>query len=78
MRPLIEFCVNNAPLSAREILEQDPELDVIDYSCLGNCGVCYTYAFCIVDGEVVEAETAEDLVKKVYEQIEKSKEEYSF
>ncbi|MEX2104704.1 MAG: DUF1450 domain-containing protein [Bacilli bacterium] len=78
MRPLIEFCVNNASLSAKEQLEQDLDLDVIDYSCLGNCGICYTYPYCMVDGEIVEAETEDELVKKVYEMIERNKEQLQF
>lgn len=73
MRPLIEFCINNLTSDVLEIkkkLDQDYDLDVIEYGCLGSCGVCARYPYALVNGEVVKAETAEELLKKIYEAIE--------
>ncbi len=68
-QPLIEFCVSNlanGSQEARAILEKDPNLDVIEYGCLGFCGVCARSLYALVDGKKVTGTTAEDLVKNVY------------
>lgn len=73
MIPLIEFCVNNLTPDMMEIrnkLESDPRVDVLDYGCLGYCGICATQPYALVNGEMVSAETAEELLKKIYEAIE--------
>ncbi len=64
MRPLIEFCASNIghgtePLKHK--LELNPEYDVIEYGCLNNCGQCYLQPFAMLDGEIIEAETPEEL-----------------
>ncbi|OBZ09637.1 UDP-N-acetylmuramoylalanine--D-glutamate ligase [Bacillus sp. FJAT-27264] len=64
MRPIIEFCASNAGHGTDRLrikLEQNPEYDVIEYGCLNNCGQCYLAPFAMVEGEIVEAETAEEL-----------------
>lgn len=68
MRPIIEFCASNAghgtdPLRLK--LEQNPDYDVIEYGCLNNCGQCYLAPFAMVEGEIVEAETAEELEQAI-------------
>ena len=40
MNPMVEFCVSNLANGAQEafeILEQDPNLDVLEYGCLSYC-----------------------------------------
>ncbi|SCW30927.1 Uncharacterized protein YuzB, UPF0349 family [Paenibacillus tianmuensis] len=64
MRPIIEFCTNNMHHGTAKLmqqLEQNPEYDVIEYGCLGNCGECYLAPFALVNGEIVAAATAEEL-----------------
>lgn len=64
MRPIIEFCVSNASLGSgavMEKLEQNPDYDVIEYGCLDNCSACYLAPFAMVEGEIVTAETPEEL-----------------
>ncbi|RAV20344.1 YuzB family protein [Paenibacillus contaminans] len=68
MRPIIEFCVNNMHHGTEEVmkkLEANPDYDVIEYGCLGNCGECYLFPYALVNGETVAAATADEL----YEQI---------
>ncbi|MFT4412959.1 YuzB family protein [Fredinandcohnia humi] len=75
MQPIIEFCVSNlasGSQEAREILEKDPNLDIIEYGCLSYCGKCYQSLFALVNGEVVTGETAEELVKNIYEYLEEN------
>ncbi|SEN57169.1 DUF1450 domain-containing protein [Lihuaxuella thermophila] len=73
MRPLIEFCINNLTPEVLEIkkkLETDPSLDVIEYGCLGNCGICAEQPYALVNGELIMAETAEELLDNIYKAIE--------
>ncbi len=69
LKPIIEFCLSNlssGSQEAKEILEQDEDLDVLDYGCLGLCGQCGESLYALVNGEVVTAETSEQLVANVY------------
>lgn len=74
MHPVvIEFCVNNlvsGSQKAKEELEKDPDLDVIEYGCTSFCGICSQFLFAVVDGEPIMADTPEELVDKVYEYLE--------
>jgi uncharacterized protein YuzB (UPF0349 family) len=73
MIPLVEFCVNNLSdevLEVKKKLEEDPSIDVIEYGCLGNCGLCAQKPYALVNGEIVTADTADELLKKIREAIE--------
>ncbi|MNL82015.1 hypothetical protein D3C87_2092800 [compost metagenome] len=50
-------------------LEQNPDYDVVEYGCLGNCGQCYMEPYALVNGEIVAAETAELLLAVILEKI---------
>lgn len=68
MRPIIEFCASNIghgtePLKLK--LEHNPEYDVVEYGCLNNCGQCYLQPFAMVDGEIIEADSPEELEKAI-------------
>lgn len=73
MRPLIEFCINNLTedvLEVKKKLEKDPSLDVLEYGCLGNCGICAEGPYALVNGDLISAKTAEELLEKIYKAIE--------
>ncbi|TDQ40431.1 YuzB family protein [Aureibacillus halotolerans] len=75
MNPMVEFCVSNlanGSQKALELLEKDPNLDVIEYGCLSYCSVCATSLYALVNGEVVTADTPESLVERIYEHIEEN------
>ncbi|KGX89623.1 hypothetical protein N781_07625 [Pontibacillus halophilus JSM 076056 = DSM 19796] len=75
MGPIIEFCMNNLASGserARELLEKDPELDVIEYGCLSHCGLCAQSLFALVNGDRVTGETPEELVENVYKHMEEN------
>ncbi|MEK8132444.1 YuzB family protein [Paenibacillus filicis] len=72
MRPIIEFCASNMHHGTDKLmqaLEANPDYDVLEYGCLGNCGECYLAAFALVNGEIVAAESAEALEQAVYAKI---------
>ncbi|WP_205439584.1 YuzB family protein [Peribacillus alkalitolerans] len=69
MNPMIEFCISNLANGAQrafEILERDPDLDVLEYGCLGYCGKCAIGLFAMVNGEIVTGDTPEELVENIY------------
>lgn len=73
MRPLIEFCVNNLTpelIEVKKKLEANYDYDVIEYGCLGNCGICAERPYALVNGEMVSADTADELLTKIEKIIE--------
>ena len=75
MNPLIEFCIRNlaeGTHKAFQQLEKDPDLDLVEYGCLGYCGKCAHHLFALVNGEIVTAETPEELVANIYEYLEQN------
>jgi len=54
------------------ILEEDPNLDIVEYSCLSHCTLCEESIYALVNGEVVRGETPEELVKNVYKYLEEN------
>jgi uncharacterized protein YuzB (UPF0349 family) len=68
MRPIIEFCNSNMALGTDIImkkLEENPDFDVIEYGCLGNCGQCYLTPYAMVNGEIIVADTPDELYDKI-------------
>ncbi|WP_455023090.1 YuzB family protein [Jeotgalibacillus aurantiacus] len=75
MKPIIEFCISNlasGSQEALEALERDPNLDVIEYGCLGYCGICAASHFALVNGDIVEADSPKELVDEIYTYLEEN------
>lgn len=71
---LVEFCSANMQKGSDEVyrqLDADSDIDVLDYECTNNCGICSKAVFTIVNGQLVGAQSAPELLTKVYKQIEK-------
>lgn len=80
MRPIIEFCVNNMHHDTDRMmkrLEENPDFDVIEYGCLGNCGQCYAEPYALVNGEIISAESADALYEKILEAVEHIKDPFA-
>ena len=74
MFPLVEFCISNMAKGGDYVydkLESDPEVDVLEYGCLNNCGLCSSGLYALVDGEVI-GDTPEDLLNNIYKHIEEN------
>lgn len=81
MRPIIEFCSANMAFGTEAVkqkLETNPEYDVIAYGCLGNCGQCYYAPYALVNGEFIEAPTAEELYDRIIEAIGRLDDPYAW
>ncbi|AOT69013.1 DUF1450 domain-containing protein [Geosporobacter ferrireducens] len=67
----IKFCENNFGHGTDEIVDKlknegiEPEVE----SCLGYCGDCAVGPFALVDDELVQADTAEELYEKIRAQL---------
>jgi uncharacterized protein YuzB (UPF0349 family) len=75
IQPIIEFCISNLANGAQKALEKlqkDPDLDIIEYGCLGYCGKCATTLYALVNGEVVTGNTADELVDNIYQYLEEN------
>ncbi|ASB90622.1 YuzB family protein [Bacillus sonorensis] len=75
MFPIVEFCVSNlaqGSQAAKEILEKDPNLDVVEYGCLSYCGQCMQTLFALVNGEMVSGNNPAELVENIYTFIEEN------
>ncbi len=74
MNPIVEFCMTNLANGSHktlETLEKDPNLDVLEYGCLSYCTVCADdVLYALVNGEIVEADTHEELTERIYQFIE--------
>lgn len=75
MKPLVEFCVNNLTSDVLEIkkkleTEYALQVDVIEYGCLGYCGMCAIQPYALVDGDVIKGETASELLEKIIKKMD--------
>jgi uncharacterized protein YuzB (UPF0349 family) len=73
MKPIIEFCISNlanGSHKAMQVLERDPNMDVLEYSCLSYCTKCAQSLFALVNGDVVTGDTPEQLVDNIYQHLE--------
>jgi uncharacterized protein YuzB (UPF0349 family) len=69
VKPIIEFCISNLANGAQAALEQlekDPNLDIIEYGCLGYCGKCSHSLYVLVNGEIVTGTNPNELVENIY------------
>ncbi|PZD94358.1 UDP-N-acetylmuramoylalanine--D-glutamate ligase [Paenibacillus sambharensis] len=77
MKPIIEFCSSNMHHGTDQVmkrLEENPDFEVIEYGCLGNCGECYMFPYALVDGEIVAAESADALYDAIMAEVDKQQE----
>ncbi|SDX68639.1 YuzB family protein [Paenibacillus sp. CF384] len=74
LKTMIEFCASNMHHGTDRLmkkLEENPDYDVIEYGCLGNCGECYLAPFGLVNGEIIAGETIEELEELMMKAIVK-------
>ncbi|RAP75380.1 YuzB family protein [Paenibacillus montanisoli] len=76
LKTMIEFCASNMHHGTDRLmkkLEANPDYDVIEYGCLGNCGECYMFPFGMVNGEIIAADSVEELEERMMKAIVKQK-----
>lgn len=69
----IKFCENNFGHGTDKLVNRiESELNGVSVEvepCLGYCGDCAMGPFALVDDELVQAETADELFNKIKEQV---------
>lgn len=78
VKTLIEFCASNMHHGTDKImkkLEQNEQYEIIEYGCLGNCGECYLLPYALVEGEIVSAESPDELLDNIEAAIKRQQEE---
>lgn len=48
------------------------DIDVLEYGCLSYCTKCAENFYAVVNGDIVEADTPEELTKRIYKYIEEN------
>ena len=68
----LEFCITNLSLGAADaydVLIEREDVEIIESGCTSNCEICECHLFTIVNGEMIQAEDADGLVKSVEEEL---------
>ena len=68
----IEFCMTNLSLGAADVydvLAEREDVEILESGCTSNCEICACHLFTIVNGEVLQAGDADELVKLVEEEL---------
>lgn len=75
---LVEICASNAHHGTEAVmkrLEQQMDIEVIEYGCLGHCGECFLTPYALVNGQFVAADTPDELYDAIMQQIGMQEEE---
>ena len=69
----IKFCENNFDHGTEEVInklkENYPEASVEVESCLGHCGDCAIGPFALVNDELIQADTADELYVMIEDMV---------
>ncbi|MCH7321099.1 DUF1450 domain-containing protein [Solibacillus sp. MA9] len=71
----VEFCMTNISLGSADvydILLERNDVEITESGCTSNCEICECQLFAIVNGELIEEETAEQLLKAIEKELEES------
>ena len=69
MSKKVQFCENNFPFGTKETVDRlkNDGVEVKVESCLGYCGDCAVGPMALVDDELVQADSAEELYEEIKE-----------
>ncbi|WP_069998011.1 DUF1450 domain-containing protein [Cellulosilyticum sp. I15G10I2] len=69
----IKFCENNFAQGTEEVVnqlrEEVEDINIEVESCLGYCGDCAVGPFALVDDELVQADTSEELYEMILQHL---------
>ena len=72
MNPLIECCQQNLAKNDQSLLSDEfinANADVVTYSCMNECNLCARNNYALFEGELVIADSSEELIAKLKEMI---------
>ena len=71
----VEFCMSNLSFGSADAYDElvgREDVIVEEAGCTSNCEICDACLFAIVNSEVVEAETAEELLQLIEEKMKEN------
>jgi uncharacterized protein YuzB (UPF0349 family) len=77
---VVEFCASNRHHGLNEIIEQlenDENIEVIEFGCLGNCKQCWMKPFAVMEGKTIFADNSQQLLERIYQEIKNQEAENS-
>ncbi|WCK56886.1 YuzB family protein [Aneurinibacillus sp. Ricciae_BoGa-3] len=75
---MVEFCVSNLSNGSdrvKKVLEEEGEVDILEYGCLGNCGQCFIQPYALVEGKLIAADTPDELLIAIKEYLKQKQDE---
>ncbi|GGA44325.1 UPF0349 protein [Kroppenstedtia guangzhouensis] len=79
MNPMVEFCINRLTPDVEKIkdeLEADPEVEILETPCLGNCEICAQSPYALVNGEIVTGRDGEELLQNIRREIKEQQKKW--
>ncbi len=64
----IKFCETNYPQGVEEVIDKlknEEDINIVVEPCLGYCGECLEGPFAVVNDELIQAETPEELFEEI-------------
>lgn len=64
----VDICECNFVLGTDKVkdeLEKSSDFEVEVHGCLGHCGECHETPFVLLDGELVSADSSENLIEEI-------------
>lgn len=71
----VEFCMTNISLGAADVYDvliEREDVEISESGCTSNCEICECQLFAIVNGEIIQEEDAERLLKAVEKELEEN------
>lgn len=64
--PLVEICESNrANDPVLDVMEENGEITLLRYDCMGHCLTCRDEAYMLLDGEMISAPTLKSLLEQL-------------
>ncbi|KPC75932.1 hypothetical protein ADL26_05420 [Thermoactinomyces vulgaris] len=75
MKKLIEFCSSNLSVAGsslvKEFVAEQDQCQVKEYDCLGYCFDCAEQPYAVVDQQVIQASSPDELLQLVKDELNK-------
>ena len=71
----VEFCMTNLSLGAADVYDgliERNDVEITESGCTSNCEICEANLFAIVNGDIIKAEDAEQLLALVEKELEEN------
>ena len=71
----VEFCMTNLSLGSADVydvLVEREDVEITESGCTSNCEICEANLFAIVNGDMIKAEDAEQLLDLVEKELEEN------